>query len=143
MAGFNRAAHCKRIAAAGGRSTVARHGAAHMSAIGKAGFAKAVELGYGVYISSILSPSYEAKFGKPIRLSMQSREAAAIRAAARDLFGGMICDRCAAAPGQVHHIEGLRCPDPNAPSRIAILCDRCHRAEHRQIRREHREGRRA
>ena len=35
---FNRAEHCKRIASKGGRTTVARHGSSHMSAIGVKGF---------------------------------------------------------------------------------------------------------
>jgi hypothetical protein len=34
---FNRAEHCRRIAAHGGSVTAQRHGAAHMRAIGKAG----------------------------------------------------------------------------------------------------------
>lgn len=36
--GFNRAEHCKRIASKGGKATVAKHGAEHMSAIGVKGF---------------------------------------------------------------------------------------------------------
>lgn len=36
---FDRAEHCRRIAASGGRSTVAKYGSAHMSQIGKRGAA--------------------------------------------------------------------------------------------------------
>jgi hypothetical protein len=36
---FNRAEHCRKIAAHGGAVTVARHGAAHMRTIGTAGAA--------------------------------------------------------------------------------------------------------
>lgn len=35
---FDRAEHCRRIASKGGRTTVARHGSSHMSAIGVKGF---------------------------------------------------------------------------------------------------------
>lgn len=35
---FDRADHCRRIASKGGRTTVARHGSSHMSAIGVKGF---------------------------------------------------------------------------------------------------------
>jgi hypothetical protein len=35
---FDRKAHCRRIASKGGRTTVARHGSSHMSAIGVKGF---------------------------------------------------------------------------------------------------------
>ena len=35
---FDRAAHCRKIASAGGRQTVARHGRAHMSQIGRRGW---------------------------------------------------------------------------------------------------------
>lgn len=40
---FDRAAHCQRIGAAGGRTTVERHGVFHMSAIGKAGAKTTIE----------------------------------------------------------------------------------------------------
>ncbi len=35
---FDRAAHCRNIAAKGGRTTVERYGTGHMSNIGKVGF---------------------------------------------------------------------------------------------------------
>jgi general stress protein YciG len=35
---FDRAAHCKQIAAQGGKTTVQRHGREHMSAIGRKGW---------------------------------------------------------------------------------------------------------
>lgn len=35
---FDRAAHCRRIASAGGRATVARHGHDHMRRIGRRGW---------------------------------------------------------------------------------------------------------
>ena len=37
---FNRAEHCRKIGSKGGRTTVARHGSSHMSAIGVKGFNK-------------------------------------------------------------------------------------------------------
>lgn len=35
---FDRAEHCRRIGAAGGRATVERHGRGHMATIGRRGF---------------------------------------------------------------------------------------------------------
>lgn len=40
---FDRAEHCRRIGAAGGRTTAERHGSHHMRAIGKAGAQVTIE----------------------------------------------------------------------------------------------------
>jgi hypothetical protein len=40
---FDRAEHCRRIAASGGKRTAAKYGRSHMSRIGKAGFRATVE----------------------------------------------------------------------------------------------------
>src|SRR5579872_517752 len=132
MTGFDRAAHCRRIASRGGKTTAAKYGAAYISAIGKRGFAKAVELGWGLELAAKLGPAYLRKYGKPLKLGQGTREDAAIRAEARRLYSGSLCDACAERVGQVHHIHGLRSPDPNEPSNIRNLCPPCHRAEHRR-----------
>lgn len=133
-----RAALCRRIASSGGRSTLARHGTEHMAAIGRKGFAVAVELGWGPVLAEKLSPGYAAKFGKPITLSPASLEKARIRAEARAIYAGMTCDvpGCA-APGQVHHIHGLTGDEPNDGLNISIRCEAHHRAIHRERRRDH------
>lgn len=40
MSTFDRAAHCRKIAALGGKTTVSKHGKAHMRALGKKGAAR-------------------------------------------------------------------------------------------------------
>ena len=74
---FDRAAHCRRIAAKGGRATVARHGSEHMSNIGLRGFRATARhfrsvseyktwlavMGGRVYALSVGLPTSEAKFG--------------------------------------------------------------------------------
>lgn len=40
MSNFDRAAHCRKIAALGGKATVSKHGSKHMSTLGKKGAEK-------------------------------------------------------------------------------------------------------
>lgn len=127
---FNRTEHCRRIANAGGRRTYEVHGAAHMSAIGRRGFATSVALGWGLQLAVKLASSYHAKFGRAITLSAASKRKAAIRAAARRFYRGLPCDRCDAPCGEVHHLE-INGADPNNGGYILILCSACHRREHR------------
>lgn len=78
---FNRAEHCRRIAASGGRATVARHGSSHMAAIGVRGFRATskhfrstaeykmylARIGGWSYASAIQAPGWQLKFGeKPL-----------------------------------------------------------------------------
>lgn len=132
-----RLAHCRRIAAAGGRRTVEKHGSAHMAAIGKLGFAKAIELGWGLQLAAKLAAGYAAKFGTPLKLGPEPRRKAAIRAAARQMYCGMTCEALGCyEPGQVHHLE-IEGDDPNNGGYIKILCGRHHRQRHREIRLAH------
>lgn len=139
MSTFDRAAHCRRIAAVGGRRTVERHGTAHMAAIGKRGFAVAVALGWGPQLAAKLAPSYRAKYGRDPVLGPVCLKKARLRAEARRIYGGMGCDvpGCGLS-GQVHHLHGLGIADPNAIDAISILCDGHHRARHKELRRARR-----
>lgn len=141
MSAFDRPAHCRRIAALGGRRTVERHGTAHMSRIGAIGFQVAVALGWGPQLAAKLAPSYRAKYGRDPILGPACLEKARLRAEARRIYGGMPCDVPGCRePGQVHHLHGLGIADPNAIDHIAILCDVHHRERHRQLRRARRAG---
>ena len=135
-----RAAHCRGIAALGGRRTLELYGAEHLSRIGKRGFRVALALGYGEVLSRKLGPSYEAKFGRAIHLSPQSREAGRIRAEARKRLGRGPCEHCGTAGTQVHHRRGITDPEANAPANLQRLCGDCHRAEHRRGRAAYRRG---
>jgi len=48
----------------GGQATFARYGRDHYAAIGRVGFARAIEAGWGEYLLEKLAPSYRAKFGR-------------------------------------------------------------------------------
>lgn len=140
MTAEERREHCRRIAASGGRRTFERHGASHMSRIGKAGFAKALELGWGLQLAAKLAVSYRAKFGRAIALGPEPQRKARIRAAARRMFCGLSCEAiCCGSPGQVHHLE-IDGDDPNNGGYILILCAQHHRERHREIRRNHLRG---
>ncbi|HUY97275.1 MAG TPA: HNH endonuclease signature motif containing protein [Verrucomicrobiae bacterium] len=139
MTGTERAAHCRRIGALGGRRTLELYGTSYLSAIGKTGFRVALELGYGEVLSHKLAGSYQAKFGREIRLSPQSKEAARIRAEARKRAAAGPCVRCGAGKTEVHHRRGISDPDANHPNNLVRLCSVCHRAEHRRRRAAHRQ----
>lgn len=143
MSTFDRVAHCRRIASAGGRALVAARGTAYMQEIGKRGFRVAVELGWGEVLADKLGDSYAAKFGKALVLPAAAKEKARARARARRLYGGQLCDvpGCNEA-GQVHHIQGFAAGgDPNAGTNIEIHCAAHHKAIHRERRRAHRAAR--
>jgi hypothetical protein len=132
-----RAAHCRAIASAGGRATVARHGIAHMAAIGKRGFAAAVALGWGPELARKLAPSYEAKFARTIQLGPTAKERAELRRQARAIYGGNVCDIPGCElPGEVHHVGGLDAG--NDETNILVLCRAHHVAHHRALRRARR-----
>jgi len=59
-----RAAHCRRIAALGGRAHVAARGKEYMARIGRVGFQAAIDLGYGKYLATVvLRRGYYEKYG--------------------------------------------------------------------------------
>jgi hypothetical protein len=137
MTPAERREHCRRIASSGGRRTVEIHGTSHMSQIGKAGFAKALELGWGLQLAAKLANSYIAKFGKPLQLGTEPQRKARIRSAARRMYDGRTCEAIGCeSPGQVHHLE-IDGDDPNNGGYIKILCEIHHRERHREIRRNH------
>jgi hypothetical protein len=58
---FDRAAHCRRIAAGGGRSTLALHGRAHFRAIGTAGARVTIERhGVGYWRGLVAAKGWQA-----------------------------------------------------------------------------------
>lgn len=136
--------HLRRIGSLGGKRTVEKHGRGHMQTIGRKGFQVAKNLGWGPQLAAKLAPSYEAKFGRPITLSQESREHAAVRAEARKVYAGRQCDRVGCdQPGQVHHIGSVDAENPNAVNNIAIYCAKHHRELHQHARQAHREARHA
>ncbi len=137
---FDRAAHCRRIASLGGQATVRIHGTSHMQTIGRIGFQRAIELGWGLELAKKLAPGYAAKFGRPLVLGAGPQRKARIRAQARRLFGGTPCDAIDCEErGQVHHLD-IYGEWPNDGAFIRVLCRRHHIEEHRRIRRAHLRG---
>lgn len=138
MTSDERAAHCRAIAASGGRATLEKHGVEHMVAIGKRGFAAAVALGWGPELAKKLAPAYEAKFGREIQLGSGVKAKAELRRQARAIYGGNLCDVPGCGlPGEVHHIGGVDAG--NEETNIHILCRAHHIAHHRALRRARRE----
>jgi len=141
MSGFDRTAHCRRIAALGGRATLLAHGKAHMAAIGRNGFRVALALGWGPTLAAKLQASYTAKFGRQIVLGPCSLAKARVRADARRIYGGMLCDVPGCLEGgQVHHVHGVEVG--NGEHNIMVLCGAHHVELHRAARRSRRLARR-
>ncbi len=108
-----RAAHCRRIATLGGQATVKARGASWMSQIGKAGFQAALDLGYGEYLLTKLTPSYRAKFGRDPKLgrNMAGDKARAQARRATPTLGACQWPDCAAPATERHHVDGWQHSD--------------------------------
>ncbi len=107
----------------GGQATLARYGRAHYSKIGAAGFAAAINAGYGEYLLEKLTPTYRAKFGKDPVLG-RTKAGTKARAAARTAtptLGVCAWPACTVPATQRHHVDGWKVsPD------TCGLCDAHH-----------------
>jgi len=134
-----RRAHCRRIAALGGRATAEKHGREYMAEIGKRGFARAMEEIGGEAVAALLAASYQTKYGRPIERTTNKPKKRADhrkRQQARQLYPSASCELCG-APAERHHVNGLRTAktgDVNAPENIRHLCRQHHIEEHRRQR---------
>ncbi len=92
----------------GGQTTFARYGRDHYAAIGRVGFARAIEAGWGEYLLAKLAPSYRAKFGRDPVLG-RNKAGDAARAQARratPTLGVCAWLGCTAPATERHHIDG-------------------------------------
>ncbi len=114
MTAEERAAHCRRIGALGGRAVVRARGREHMARIGQAGFKAALDLGYGKYLAeTVLRASYRAKFGRDPQYKRNTAGDAARAKARRDKPNKGPCQwpSCAAPATDLHHVDGWRQSD--------------------------------
>jgi len=107
----------------GGQATFARYGRDHYAAIGRVGFARAIEAGWGEYLLEKLAPSYRAKFGRDPVLG-RNKAGDAARAQARKATPTLgVCAwlGCTVPAAERHHIDGWQVsPD------TCGLCDEHH-----------------
>ena len=92
----------------GGQATLARHGTEFYSRIGRVGFQRAIEAGWGAYLLTKLGPSYRAKFGRDPVLG-HNRAGDKARAQARratPTLGVCAWLDCTAPATERHHIDG-------------------------------------
>ncbi len=94
----------------GGQATLARHGTEFYSRIGRVGFARAIEAGWGEYLLEKLAPSYRAKYGRDPVLGRNAAGDTA-RAQARKATPALgVCawQGCAAQATERHHVDGWK-----------------------------------
>lgn len=118
----------------GGQATLARYGRDHYSQIGRAGFAAALDAGYGEYLLVKLAPSYRAKFGREPVLG-RNKAGDKARAEARKetpVLGRCAWPDCTAAATERHHVDGWKVSKDTCG-----LCD----AHHTELERKYRTAR--
>jgi len=92
----------------GGQATFARYGRDHYAAIGRVGFARAIEAGWGAYLLEKLAPSYRAKFGRDPVLGRNAAgdKARAQARTATPTLGVCAWQGCVAPATERHHVDG-------------------------------------
>lgn len=115
MTAEERAAHCRRIGALGGRALVAARGREYMARIGRVGFQAAIDLGYGKYLADVvLRASYRAKFGTDPHIKRNADGDKARAKARKDKPELGPCawpDGCSHRAEERHHVDGWKASD--------------------------------
>ncbi len=109
----------------GGQATLARHGTEFYSRIGRVGFQRAIEAGWGEYLLTKLGPSYRAKYGKDPVLGRNTAgdKARAQARRATPTLGCCAWQGCTAPATQRHHVDGWQ-----VSADTCGLCDEHHAA---------------
>ncbi len=117
----------------GGQATFARYGTEHYSRIGRVGFQRAIEAGWGEYLLAKLAPSYRAKFGRDPVLG-RNKAGDTARAQARKAtptLGRCAWLGCTAPATERHHVDGWQ-----VSAETCGLCD----AHHAELERSYRDA---